>query len=92
MMHTYFSCTLRASETSNVITGVPVATVGINNSINAVLLAVRILGVFDEGVREKVVEYARIAEKDNLDVKCVKMKELGWETYYRQMEGGEMIR
>ena len=53
------------------------------------LLAVRILGIFDEGLREKVVEYARVAEKDNLDVKCVKMKELGWETYYRQMEGGK---
>ena len=32
---------------ADALIGVPVATVGINNSINAVLLAVRILGLFD---------------------------------------------
>jgi phosphoribosylaminoimidazole carboxylase len=69
-----------------VIVGVPVATVGINNSINAALLAVRILGAFDAGIREKVVEYARTAKRENLDVKGIKIKELGWETYYKQME------
>jgi phosphoribosylaminoimidazole carboxylase len=74
---------------SNAITGVPIATVGINNSINAALLAVRILGVFDAEIQGKVVEYARIAEKENLDVKGIKLKELGWETYYKQMEEGK---
>ena len=76
-------------KVANVIVGVPIATVGINNSINAALLAVRILGAFDAKIQEKVVEYARTAEKENLDVKGIKMKELGWETYYKQMEEGK---
>ncbi len=71
---------------ADVIIGVPVATVGIDNSINAALLAVRILGAFDAGIREKVEEYARIAKEENLDVKGIKIKELGWETYHKQME------
>jgi phosphoribosylaminoimidazole carboxylase len=68
------------------IIGVPVATVGIDNSINAALLAVRILGAFDAEIQEKVVEYARMAKHENLNVKEIKIKELGWETYYKQME------
>jgi phosphoribosylaminoimidazole carboxylase len=66
--------------------GVPVATVGINNSINAALLAVRILGAFDEDLQKKVEEYAREAKEENLDVKGIKMKELGWEEYHEQMQ------
>ena len=64
----------------------PVATVGIDNSINAALLAVRILGAFDAGVRRKVEEFAKGAKDENLKVKGVKIKELGWETYFEQME------
>ena len=45
--------------------------------------------MFDAEIQEKVVEYARVAEKENLDVKGIKMKEIGWETYYKQMEGGK---
>jgi phosphoribosylaminoimidazole carboxylase len=66
--------------------GVPVATVGINNSINAALLAVRILGAFDKELQKKVEEYAREAKEENLDVKGIKMKELGWEEYHEQMQ------
>ncbi|EGD87194.1 phosphoribosylaminoimidazole carboxylase, ATPase subunit [Trichophyton rubrum D6] len=66
--------------------GVPVATVGINNSINAALLAVRILGAFNPILREKVEEYAKAAKTENLDVKGVKMREIGWEKYFDQME------
>jgi phosphoribosylaminoimidazole carboxylase len=66
--------------------GVPVATVGINNSINAALLAVRILGAFDKELQQKVEEYAREAKEENLDVKGIKMKELGWEEYHEQMQ------
>ncbi|EER39367.1 phosphoribosylaminoimidazole carboxylase [Histoplasma capsulatum H143] len=65
--------------------GVPVATVGINNSINAALLAARILGAFDEQLRRKVEEYAKIAKVENLDVKGAKMREMGWEKYFEQM-------
>lgn len=69
--------------------GVPVATVGINNSINAALLAVRILGAFDAGVQKKVDEYAKSAKSENLELKGVKLKELGWEAYHKQMEGSK---
>ncbi|KAM5439488.1 putative phosphoribosylaminoimidazole carboxylase [Microsporum ferrugineum] len=66
--------------------GVPVATVGINNSINASLLAARILGAFNGALRQKVEEYAKAAKTENLDVKGVKMREIGWEKYFDQME------
>jgi 5-(carboxyamino)imidazole ribonucleotide mutase len=39
--------------------GVPVATVGIDNSRNGALLAIEILALSDEGLREKLVEYRR---------------------------------
>ncbi len=38
--------------------GIPVATVAINNSTNAALLALRILSVADEGCRKKLEQYA----------------------------------
>jgi phosphoribosylaminoimidazole carboxylase len=59
---------------------VPVATVAINNSTNAALLAVRILGVSMPGLGDMLVEYARKQEAivmgkvDDLRVK-------GWESY-----------
>jgi phosphoribosylaminoimidazole carboxylase len=65
---------------------VPIATVGINNSINTALLAVRILGAFDAGVQRKVKEFAKSVKEENLEAKGVKIKELGWEKYYEQME------
>jgi phosphoribosylaminoimidazole carboxylase len=64
--------------------GVPVATVGINNSINAALLAARILGSFDPAVQRKVEAYAESAKVENLQVKGTKMRELGWERYYSE--------
>ncbi|KAH8803120.1 phosphoribosyl-aminoimidazole carboxylase [Xylogone sp. PMI_703] len=66
--------------------GVPVATVGINNSINAALLAVRILGAFDVELQRKMEQYAKDAKVENLDMKGVKLKELGWEKYFEQMQ------
>jgi 5-(carboxyamino)imidazole ribonucleotide mutase len=39
--------------------GVPVATVGVDNSRNGALLAIEILALSDEGLREKLVEYRR---------------------------------
>ncbi|OJD22060.1 phosphoribosylaminoimidazole carboxylase, ATPase subunit [Blastomyces percursus] len=65
--------------------GVPVATVGINNSINAALLAARILGAFDGQLRKKVEEYAKNAKMENLNIKGAKMREIGWEKYFEQM-------
>lgn len=40
-------------------TGVPVACVGIDNARNAALLAIEILALADEGLREKLGEYRR---------------------------------
>ncbi|OJJ40473.1 hypothetical protein ASPWEDRAFT_63879 [Aspergillus wentii DTO 134E9] len=65
--------------------GVPVATVGINNSVNAALLAARILGAFDPAVQRKVEAYAEKARAENMEQKGVKMQELGWEKYFEQM-------
>lgn len=65
--------------------GVPVATVGINNSINAALLAARVLGAFDPAIQRKVEAYAENAKVENMDQKGVKMQELGWEKYFEQM-------
>ncbi len=45
-------------------TGIPVATVAIDSSANAALLAVAILAVDDEGLTARLVEYRRdLAEK-----------------------------
>lgn len=60
--------------------GVPVATVAINNSVNAALLAARILGVADLRVRKLVEDYAKAAneevrEKDRL------LRSGDWEGY-----------
>lgn len=62
--------------------GVPVATVGINNSINAALLAVRVLGTSDPGVSKKVKEYAEYARDENMEVKGARMREVGWDKYF----------
>lgn len=64
--------------------GVPVATVGINNSINAALLAARIVGTFDSAVQQKVEAYAEAARVENTDVKGVRMREMGWERYFNE--------
>ncbi|KAI9754544.1 MAG: hypothetical protein M4579_004644 [Chaenotheca gracillima] len=65
--------------------GVPVATVGINNSINAALLAARILGAFDDEVKKKVESFAEGARQENME-KGTKMTELGWEAYHESMQ------
>jgi phosphoribosylaminoimidazole carboxylase len=59
--------------------------VGINNSVNAALLAARILGSFDPAIQRKVEAYAENAKTENLELKGTKMRELGWEKYLEQM-------
>ena len=63
----------------------PVATVGINNSINAALLAARILGAYDAEVMKKVETYAQDAKSENLDVKDLILRDIGWEAYFEKM-------
>jgi phosphoribosylaminoimidazole carboxylase len=64
--------------------GVPVATVAINNSLNAALLAARILGVADERIRERVERYAKDAEVEVMG-KDKRLGEIGWEDYLKGM-------
>lgn len=47
--------------------GIPVATVGINGSLNAAILAVQMLSINDEPLQEKLITY-----KENLKSKIVK--------------------
>ena len=52
----------------NMPRGVPVATVSVNNSVNAALLAARILGSGDVNVRKRVEQYMR--ESGAAALKC----------------------
>ena len=58
--------------------GVPVATVAINNSTNAALLAVRILG--GDVYLNKLEEYQKTAERQVM-AKIEKMQSVGWDSY-----------
>ncbi|KAL8895861.1 MAG: hypothetical protein Q9192_003403 [Flavoplaca navasiana] len=64
--------------------GVPVATVGINNSVNAALLAIRILGTFDVAYQEKMRDY-QAGMKKEVDRKSKELKERGVENYLAGM-------
>lgn len=60
--------------------GIPVATVAINNSTNAALLAVRILGSASPITRAKVGAYAERLETEVM-AKVRRLEEIGWEDY-----------
>jgi phosphoribosylaminoimidazole carboxylase len=64
--------------------GEPVATVGINNSTNAALLAVRILGAEDKVVRERLRVWMEGNEKEVMR-KDKALLEDGWEAYLKGM-------
>jgi phosphoribosylaminoimidazole carboxylase len=64
--------------------GEPVATVGINNSTNAALLAVRILGADDREVRERLRVWMEGNEKEVMRKDGV-LLEGGWEAYLKSM-------
>ncbi|KAL9024835.1 MAG: hypothetical protein Q9180_007793, partial [Flavoplaca navasiana] len=64
--------------------GVPAATVGINNSVNAALLAFRILGPFDLAYQEKMRDYQADIKKE-VDRKAKELKERGVENYLAGM-------
>ncbi|RYP39667.1 hypothetical protein DL767_002048 [Monosporascus sp. MG133] len=66
--------------------GVPTATVGINNSVNAALLAIRFLGAFIPALHEKMKTYQTQIEKQVED-KAGFLKELGVEAYLARMKG-----
>ncbi len=60
--------------------GVPVATVAINNSINAALLAARILGASDLNIRRRLEQYASEMESGVLE-KVDRLDREGWAEY-----------
>ncbi|KAF9097193.1 phosphoribosylaminoimidazole carboxylase ade2 [Mortierella sp. AD031] len=60
--------------------GVPVATVAINNSTNAALLAVRMLGSFIPSYLERMEKYQVQMEKEVL-TKIDTLDRVGWEKY-----------
>ncbi|KAF2135018.1 phosphoribosylaminoimidazole carboxylase [Dothidotthia symphoricarpi CBS 119687] len=64
--------------------GEPVATVGINNSTNAALLAVRILGAENKVIRERLRVWMEGNEKEVLR-KDKALLEEGWESYLQTM-------
>lgn len=64
--------------------GVPTATVGINNSTNAALLAIRILGAFIPEYRQKMKNYQQEME-EGVMVKGNKLREAGDAAYLAQM-------
>jgi phosphoribosylaminoimidazole carboxylase len=70
---------------TNMPRGEPVATVGVNNSTNAALLAVRILGAHDLEVRERLRAWMEGNEKEVLR-KDKALLEHGWEAYLQGMK------
>ena len=64
--------------------GIPVATVSINGSVNAALLAVKMLSMTDDSLVEKLAAYS-VEMKDAVSAKADKLDKLGYEEYIKQM-------
>ncbi|KAK6523305.1 phosphoribosylaminoimidazole carboxylase ade2 [Orbilia ellipsospora] len=60
--------------------GCPVATVGINNSTNAAILAVRILGTHDLLYRQALADYIEQMGEE-VEAKATKLQDIGWKAY-----------
>jgi 5-(carboxyamino)imidazole ribonucleotide mutase len=61
--------------------GIPVATVALNASKNAGILAASILGAFDEKISNRILDFKKTLETDVLE-KIAKMKKDGWENNF----------
>lgn len=61
--------------------GVPVATVALNASKNAGILAAEIIGAFDENVSTKIAAY-KATMNDEVLAKVEKLKSEGWENKF----------
>jgi 5-(carboxyamino)imidazole ribonucleotide mutase len=61
--------------------GIPVATVALNASKNAGILAASIIGAFDEKISEKVLSFKKTLEADVTE-KIAKLKKDGWENNF----------
>lgn len=65
--------------------GIPVATVAINGSANAALLALQILGLSDGNLQSRMQEY-RSRMADEVIGKDTKLKEIGGKAYLKAKE------
>ena len=65
--------------------GVPVATVAIDGAANAALLAIRILGVNDDGLADKLAAYSD-GMREKVEKKAEKIKEVKYEQYLKEMK------
>ena len=63
--------------------GIPVATVAINNATNGALLAIRMLGIGDKGIIEKMKKYMDKQEKEVVN-KIYKIGKIGWKEYLEE--------
>ena len=61
--------------------GIPVATVALNASKNAGILAASILGAFDERIAEKMLDYKK-SLVDEVTAKIAKLKKDGWQNNF----------
>ena len=61
--------------------GVPVATVALNASKNAGILAAEIIGSFDDAVSQKIAAY-KLNMNDEVLAKVEKLKSEGWENKF----------
>jgi 5-(carboxyamino)imidazole ribonucleotide mutase len=61
--------------------GIPVATVALNASKNAGILAATILGAFDENISEKISEYKKSLTAE-VNAKITKLKKDGWQNTF----------
>ena len=64
--------------------GIPVATVAIDGSVNAALLAAEILAVSDDDLHAKLADY-RTEMKQGVVAKAEKLDKLGYDAYIDQM-------
>jgi len=63
--------------------GVPLGVMGVNNSMNAALYAARILGAFDDEVKQKYEKFVKDMEEEVL-AKGQKLRKVGWAEYRRE--------
>ncbi|THX41490.1 phosphoribosylaminoimidazole carboxylase [Aureobasidium pullulans] len=70
----------------NMPRGVPVATVGVNNSTNAALLAARIVGLKEGQIQNALIEYADKSTAEVMEREAA-MNEQGWDAVFEQWHG-----
>lgn len=70
--------------------GIPVATMAINGSKNAALLAAQIVGIENQEIREKVRQYKNELAK-SVEEKATRLEEKGYEAYLLNMEKNNIV-